>query len=330
MFAMRTLTNLNNSTTRILLLVLGTIFTAASGSAQEIKLTSTPPVDLSNERIEPSGLVTINGSKLLVADDKQPGLVVIDSNNGKIVGEPLSVESSIKSPDWEAMARDPEGNLYLIGSRSPLVAFRFDEQAKKISPTIKPLDSKLEVEGLAVRKLNGLTEMSFGIRDRSGEIKIYRSLHNDAERLTLTPFFRFTPPTTEAVGWHLSSIEYAPELRGFLIITTTEGPRDNVFYGNRLWFVPDDLLPGTAPKPTDTFTDVKPLSSEVFEKEMKAEGMTVLSYDSERKVARLAIVYDNDFSWLTRNRKRIPGPAALPGKLQIVEVSLPLSKTGSN
>ena len=299
--------------------------------AQEIKITSAPPVALSDERIEPSGVVPITGTnQLLVADDKQQSLVVVDSTNGKIVGPRLPVGTVDKNLDWEAMAKDPEGNYYLVGSRSQLFTFHFDQQqAMKINPTSKRLNTKLEIEGLAVRKVEGLTEMSFGVRDRSGEIKVYRSTLDNAQQLSLTPFFKFKAQMTQAVDWHLSSIEYVPELRGFLIITTTENSRDNSFYGNRLWFVPEEDLPRTPPKPTDTFSDVKPLSSDVFEKEMKAEGLTILSYDKKKNVVTLAIVYDNDLAWLTRNRPRIPGPAAMPGKLQIVEVTLSTGRMNS-
>ena len=299
------------------------IAAAAPARAQEIRITVSQTMALNNERVEPSGIVPLTGTQLLVADDKQPSLVVVDSTNGKIAGEALPVGTVAKNLDWEAMAKDPEGNYYLIGSRSQLFTFNFDErQAKKINPTSKPLNTKLEIEGLAVRKLDGYTEMSFGIRDKSGEIRVYRSALDEGQQLSLTPFFQFKAQVTQAVAWHLSSIEYVPELRGFLIITTTENSRDNSFYGNRLWFVPEEDLPRTRPKPTDNFTDVKPLSSDVFEKEMKAEGVTVLSYDSKKNAVTLAIVYDNDLAWLTRNRPRIPGPAAMPGKLQIVEVSL--------
>jgi len=316
-------TDIANATRLVLIIVFVVIAAAAPARAQEIRITVSQTMALNNERVEPSGLVPLTGTQLLVADDKQPGLLVIDSTNGKISGEALPVGTVAKNLDWEAMAKDPDGNYYIIGSRSQLFTFNFDErEAKKIIPTSKPLNTKLEIEGLAVRKLDGYTEISFGIRDKSGEIKVYRSALDNAQQLSLTPFFQFKAQMTQAVAWHLSSIEYVPELRGFLIITTTENSRDNSFYGNRLWFVPEEDLPRTRPKPTDTFTDVKPLSSDVFEKEMKAEGLTVLSYDSKKNAVTLAIVYDNDLAWLTRNRAKIPGPAAMPGKLQIVEVSL--------
>lgn len=308
----------------VLFLAFAITVMATSVRAQGIRMTSAPPVALSDERIEPSGIVPFTGTnQLLVADDKQQGLLVVDSTNGKIIGDRLPVGTVEKNLDWEAMAKDPEGNYYLIGSRSQLFTFHFDgRQATKINPTSKPLNTKLEIEGLAVRKLDGVTEISFGSRDRSGEIKIYRSALDSASQLSPTPFFKFKTQMTQAVGWHLSSIEYVPELRGFLIITTTENSRDNTFYGNRLWFVPEEDLPRTPPKPNDVFTDVNPLGSDVFEKEMKAEGLTVLSYDSKKNAVTVAIVYDNDLAWLTRNRAKIPGPAAMPGKLQIVEVSL--------
>jgi hypothetical protein len=255
-----------------------------------------------------------------VVDDKKPAALMVLDGNGKVIRKPSLSAVFSGNPDWEAMAKDAKGNYYLLGSRSALYTFRFESTETKINPTKKTVEGGFEIEGLAVREVGGLRELSFGIRERNSEkVRVYRSAVDNQHSLSLTPFFEFDAPGTQAVKWHLSSIEYVPELKGFLIITSTESPPDtNYFYGNRLWFVDEKYLPATPPKPTDKFTDVKPLRSCVFETEMKAEGLAVLSYDDKRKSVKLAIIYDNDFYNVNRLR---PG-RALPGKIQIIEVSV--------
>jgi hypothetical protein len=213
-----------------------------------------------------------------------------------------------------------DGTYYVVGSNSSLYTFRFDDKAKNIvavtetqivrPPEIKEYP-KFEVEGLAARKLEGQIELSFGIREEaSPRIRVYRAIVNDKLSLSLTPFFHFDAPKSHEVNWHLSSIEYVPELCGFLILTTTERRLDNKFFGNKIWFVAEAYLPGA--QPTATSTDVKAIGSQLPEEDkMKAEGLAVLSYDSQKKSVKLAIVYDNDFL-----------RTGSPGKVRIVQVSV--------
>ena len=301
-----------------------TVAVAQCVGAQAIRITASPSVALSDGGIEVSGIALITGTQnLLLADDKTPDLFFVDPTTGTTKGTTGIGGINL---DWEAMAK-VDGNYFVVGSNSSVYRLSYDDRSNKIVIAAKvSVDraeeikgNRFEVEGLAARKLGDKIELSFGIRrDDSGKILVYRGVIVD-NRVSLTQFFAFDTRTTQAVSWHLSSLEYVPELNGFFIMTTTESSREtNFFYGNKLWFVDENAVLGTTPKPTDKFKEVQPLSSFVFETEMKAEGLTLLSYDGQKKLAKVAIAYDNDRYNVNRLR---PG-AALPGKLQICEVSV--------
>ncbi len=97
--------------------------------ADEFRLESAtlpaPLVDQSgkvNVVIEASGVEPIgDGHRILVAHDKHPSLFVVDVATGRIVGEPITSAkfpepSKLGGPKWEGMARDSEGNYYIIGA----------------------------------------------------------------------------------------------------------------------------------------------------------------------------------------------------------------------
>lgn len=303
-----------------MLTLLAIFVTAVAGTcarAQEVRINAGPVIPLSNDRVEASGIALITGTQILVAEDKAPGLVVVDATTGKIEATRLPVGTVASNLDWEGMAK-VDGMYYVVGSNSSLYTFRYDDKTTKImgvaeTRIARPAEileyPKFEVEGLAARKLDGQIEVSFGIREEASQrIRVYRAVVNDKQTLSLTPFFHFDAPKTQEVNWHLASIEYVPELCGFLVLTTTES-RDNKFFGNKIWFVAEAYLPGA--QPTATSTEVKAIGSRVLEEKMKAEGLAVLSYDSQKRSVKLAIVYDNDFS-----------RTGSPGKIQIVNVSV--------
>ncbi len=75
-----------------------------------------------NVVIEASGVEPIgDGHRILVAHDKHPALFVVDVKTGRIIGEPITSPrfpeaSKLGGPKWEGMARDSDGNYYIIGA----------------------------------------------------------------------------------------------------------------------------------------------------------------------------------------------------------------------
>jgi hypothetical protein len=82
--------------------------------------------------VEPVG----NGGLLLVAHDKKVPLRVIETVSGQQVGPLLTSNrfpaESPKSAKWEGMARDSEGNYYLIGSHSGKTDGEREEHARLV------------------------------------------------------------------------------------------------------------------------------------------------------------------------------------------------------
>jgi hypothetical protein len=278
--------------------------------------------------LEASAVESINeGAQFLVAHDKHPALYVIDSKTGKIVGEPINSPkfpaASKTGPKWEGMARDSQGNYYLIGAhngkteeeratKSDLIRFRLKESG---SPSIddasvvrwtighslvKVLKSagltddqiaKRKIEGLTVREVTGkdgkqATHLAIGLREPGDKVRGFvadiTSAAPDTE-LDLKPLFAFKAEDREGVSSNLTSLEYAPSLGGFLVITATED-EDNVFHGNTLWFVADG-------------ESQKAKKIKVFEVAMKAEGLAILGTSKNPaggKVVKLLITFDND------------------------------------
>ncbi len=132
-------------------LILGTIVVSpAIGRADDFHLESVSlPRPLIQDGkvdgvIEASGVEPIgDGHRILVAHDKHPALFVVDVATGRILGAPITSPkfpepSKLGGPKWEGMARDSEGNYYLIGahvgksdeeraSKSVLLRFRLTE-----------------------------------------------------------------------------------------------------------------------------------------------------------------------------------------------------------
>jgi hypothetical protein len=94
--------------------------------------------------IEASGAEPIgDGRRVMVAHDKRTALFVVDVASGRTVGEPINSPkfpepSKLGGAKWEGMARDAEGNYYIIGahvgksdeerkSRSVLLRFRLKD-----------------------------------------------------------------------------------------------------------------------------------------------------------------------------------------------------------
>ena len=92
--------------------------------------------------LEASGVEPIgDGRLLLVAHDKKVPLRVIETATGRQVGPLLTCDrfpaETPKSSKWEGMARDSEGNYYLVGSHSGKTQGERDEHAKLIRFRLK-------------------------------------------------------------------------------------------------------------------------------------------------------------------------------------------------
>ena len=250
--------------------------------------------------LEASGVEPIgDGRLLLVAHDKKVPLRVIETATGRQVGPLLTCDKfpveTPKSSKWEGMARDSEGNYYLVGSHSGKTQGERDEHAKLIrfrlkiqpggsgnlgsvaidagsviswrlaSPLIQALQreglnakavDERKIEGLAIRETPGgadgrvRRELVIGLRQPDDLVRAFAaditvSPGPDAE-LPLTRLFAFDAGERESVRCQLTSMEYLPGWKGFLVVTTTEDEQ-NAFHGNTLWFVSDDRIArGTA------------------------------------------------------------------------------------
>jgi hypothetical protein len=281
-----------------------------------------------NTLIEASAVEPIgDGSRLLVAHDKDPALFVVDVATGRILGDPLTSPRFPKKneggPKWEGMARDTEGNFYLIGAhngktdeeratKSVLIRFRLkdgdspqlDDASITTLHVARGLESALKSEGLAPdeiakRKVEGLTiretkgangnthrALLIGLREPKDRIHVLVADISDAPapdaELELKAAFSFRADEREGQASELTSLEYAPTLGGFLILTASEDTA-NVFHGNTLWFVADGATSNAQKVAT-------------FEVAMKAEGLAILETEKNgsRTAVKLLITYDND------------------------------------
>lgn len=163
-------------------------------------------------------------------------------------------------------------------------------------------DNKAKVEGLAVRTLFDADkkilkrELVVGLRMPDNPVRILAGditrLPETKAKLTLQRLFVFNPGMSGGVNFLLSSIEYVPVWKGFLILTSSED-KDNKFHGNVLWFLPDEKL-RTAP----TIFEAKlaePQKVWLFGVDSKAEGICVLpATTGTAKTLQAVLVYDND------------------------------------
>jgi hypothetical protein len=315
--------------------ILGTmIVVPAFARADDLRLEATSlPVPLLQDGkvnivIEASGVEPIgDGQRLLVAHDKDPELFIVDAATARIIGEPITSprfpRKNEGGPKWEGMARDSEGNFYLIGAhngktdqeratKNVLIRFRLqdndppaiDDASITTWHVARSLEAALKAQGLAPeevekRKVEGLTirehkavdgsarrELYIGLREPKDKIHVFvtdisTAPSPDAE-LELKPAFTFPADKREGEASELTSLEYAPALGGFLVVTASED-KANVFHGNTLWFVVD----GETSRAQKVAT---------FEVAMKAEGLAILGTekDGPRTAVKLLITYDND------------------------------------
>ncbi|HEV2915079.1 MAG TPA: hypothetical protein VGX92_17515 [Pyrinomonadaceae bacterium] len=340
-------------------------FQAQAARAQEVQVEVAQPsihflstaTGQEDKNIEPSAVEPIgDGTLLLVADDENKNLLVVEAATGAIKQE-LKLGKFDKKPKWEAMARDPEGNYYVIGShsikredaaepdaaqklkdRSRLFRFRLSggtdgkplaiDDATVVEWNVTdalaaegyssdPARNSVKVEGLAIRTLTGcaakdstVRELVIGLRQPDEPLRVYAADISQPPatnaKLALRPLFRFDAGRRGNVHSQLSSIEYAPAFKGFLILTSTEDA-DNSFHGNTLWFLADEKISAALPSGSqpeklklDQLQPVAPQKVWLFGVNSKAEGLcliseaTVSTKASQMSQAHLALVYDND------------------------------------
>jgi hypothetical protein len=290
--------------------------------------------------IEASGVEPIgDGRRILVAHDKHPALFVVDIATGRIVGEPITTPkfpepSKLGGPKWEGMARDSEGNYYIIGahvgktdeertSKSVLLRFRLkdsDQPAIDDASVVRwdiarPLEAALKAAGLDAkaigeRKVEGLAIREGKKSDGSAcrELVIGLRAPTDKVRAFVADISGSPSPDAELELKPLFTFEAdrregeASELTtmeyvpalGGFLVITASEDTSNAFHGNTLWFVADGA--------TDQARKIA-----TFEVAMKAEGLAVLGVekDAMRTAVKLLITYDND-----------PHATKIPSRLQ--------------
>lgn len=212
-----------------------------------------------------------------------------------------------------------------INMKDKPIVFKIDKSLNDL------MLNEIKIEGLAVKTNKQGTELFFGFRkhtysahaaqENKDKIHVYSSSaptipsnSKEAVELTLNPYFEFDagfPKNPNAVyqngskvPFELSSLEYSTEMKGLLIITSTECDPANScdkgpFFGSKVWYVSDKLInEAIQSKSHPKFKEIKALmmTEEFANSEsstMKAEGLSILPATEPLKL-RFAIVYDND------------------------------------
>ncbi len=211
---------------------------AAASAAQDFKVEKTGNtlelledrdqngVVIANKKSEPSGVEPIGSGKyLLAANDKDNddglSLKIIEASTGKVIKTLAeNLQNSKKNPKWEALAKDAEGNFYVIGShndesdaaklatRSRMFRFRLsseweenplnfsidtasvrelnvkDSFAKLGIYDADPKKNKLKIEGLEVRGIGCRKELLIGLREdplKANMVRVYAGELPDSE-----------------------------------------------------------------------------------------------------------------------------------------------------
>ncbi|MGP0067531.1 MAG: hypothetical protein ACLQGP_28545 [Isosphaeraceae bacterium] len=319
-----------------LALILGTIGCFPSSTkADDFRLESaTLPSPLIqdgkvNLLIEASGVQPIDdGHRMLIAHDKHPALFVVAIATGQIIGKPITSAkfpepSSLGGPKWEGMARDSDGNYYIIGahvgktdeeraSKSVLLRFRLkdsDQPAIDDASVVRwdiarSLASALEAQGLppaavAKRKIEGLAIRESKKADGSPRRELAIGLRAPTDKVRAFVADISASPSHDAELELKPLFAFQSEPRegvtseltsleyvpalGGFLLTTASEDENNAFHGNTLYFVAD----GEAAHARKIAT---------FEVAMKAEGLAVLGVEKNgsKTAVKLLITYDND------------------------------------
>ncbi len=251
-------------------------------------------VDLATGRLEGSPLVSArfpvqNGAGPKwegMALDSEGRFYIIGAHNGKTDQE-RATKSHLLRFQLKAQG-DPVIDDASVASFHVARAIESALKAQGVSPE---LVAERKVEGLSIREQKGTDgslrrELLIGLRAPTDRVRVFAADLStppspDAE-LELKPLFTFEAERREGFVSELTAMEYAPALKGVLVVTASED-KANAFHGNTLYFIPD----GT----TDRATKVA-----VFEPAMKCEGLTVLSSEAEGGATKVKLLFtfDND------------------------------------
>jgi hypothetical protein len=273
--------------------------------------------------VEPIG----DGRRLLVAHDKNPALFIVETATGRILGDPITSprfpQLNVAGPKWEGMARDAEGNFYLVGAhngktdperatKNVLIRFRLkdgdlpaiDDASIIRWEMARSLESILKAEGLAAeevakRKVEGLTIREKKSADGTVRRELLIGLREPKDKVRAFVADISNPPSPDSEIELKPAFSFTADPRESLpseltsleyvpalagfLVVTASEDETNVFHGNTLWFVPDGES-----------TQAQKIST--FEVAMKAEGLAVLGVenDARRTAVKLLITYDND------------------------------------
>jgi hypothetical protein len=312
--------------------LLGSVSAAVRADDLRLEFVSLPAPLLEDGKvnvvIEASGVEPIaDGRRLLVAHDKDPALYVVDVESGRIMGKPISSrrfpQENEAGPKWEGMARDSDGNFYLIGAhngktdqerstKSVLIRFRLkdgdppaiDDTSVTTWHVARSLEAALKSEGLAPeevakRKVEGLTIREQKAADGSTRRELFIGLREPKDMIHVFTADISSSPSPDAELELKPAFKFAAERRegeaseltsleyvpalGGFLVVTASEDTANVFHGNTLWFVGDG----------ETSRAQKVA---IFEVAMKAEGLAILGAEKNgpRTVVKLLITYDND------------------------------------
>ena len=158
-----------------------------------------------------------------------------------------------------------------------------------------------KIEGLAVREqrdqAGALTSriLAIGLREPDDLVRVFEvditKAPEPGATLNLRRAFAFAAGKSVdgLENLQLTSLERintGPQT-GYLVVTASED-KENVFHGNKLWFISDEDIAGATAKGL-----VKPQELWSFEPKLKAEGVAVLPGSKDGDTS-LVVVYDND------------------------------------
>lgn len=200
----------------------------------------------------------------------------------------------------------------------------------KFGYSVTAKDNKVKIEGLAFRVNDqNKKELIFGLREPSEKAALVYSAAipdklTNGGKLTVGEFFKFDAgKTADNTPLKISSIEYAPQLKGFFILTSSETTvmvkkaEKPVFHGNRLLFVSDEAIKKS---PSLKLSDVREVGK--FDAAMKPEGLSILP-NPGKDIYRLAVVFDNDTEDAVKAQAADPTSTdkVFLGMMQLVEVT---------
>ncbi|QEH39009.1 hypothetical protein OJF2_76210 [Aquisphaera giovannonii] len=248
-----------------------------------------------------------------MAADADGNFYVVGSHSGKTDDERTQHEKLVRF----RLKADTPGESPVAIDDASVMSWRI------AGPLLRALQHEgLPAASLAERKIEGLTireqagpdgrarrELAVGLRQPDDLVRVFAAEITtppspDAE-LPLTRLFAFDPGRREGVRCQLTSLEYLPAWRGFLVVTATEDAA-NAFHGNALWFVPDARIAAAGGEPAPIVAD----RLWTFEAAQKAEGLCILpTPPGAPGTARVLVTFDND-----------PHATHIPSRFQVVDL----------